>query len=167
MWKEIINHPNYEINELGEIRNKTKGNLLTPFKTTNGYFRIRISNKSTYQLHYLIALHFIDNPNNYTEINHINGNKLDNFIENLEWSNRSLNMIHAYKKGLAKNSLIDKKGENNYKAKLKNEDVSKIKQLLSQNVKQIEIAKMFNVSKMTISNIKNNKSWSDLLPIIN
>jgi len=65
------------------------------------------------------------------------------------------------KKGLAKNSLIGKKGESDYKAKLKNEDVLKIKKLLSQNVKQTDIAKMFNVSKMTISNIKNNKSWSD------
>lgn len=108
MWKEIINHPNYEINELGQIRNKIKSNLLTPFKTTNGYLRVRISNKGVYQLHYLIALHFINNPNNYKEINHINGNKLDNSINNLEWSTRSLNMIHSYQNNLSKTLLIIK-----------------------------------------------------------
>lgn len=161
MWKEIINHPNYEINELGQVKNKIKGNLLTPFKTTNGYLRIRISDKGAYQLHYLIALHFIDNPNNYTEINHINGNKLDNSIENLEWSNRSLNMIHAYNKGLAKNTFKNNKGENHYNSKLKKEDIIKIKEMLKNNITQVEISRQFNVSKQTISNIKNNKNWSD------
>lgn len=161
MWKEIINHPNYEINKLGQIRNKIKGNLLTPFKTTNGYLRVRISNKGVYQLHYLVALHFIHNPNNYKEINHINGNKLDNSINNLEWSNRSLNMIHAYEKSLAKNTFKNNKGENHYNSKLKKQDIIKIKEMLNNNITQKEISILFNVSKQTISNIKNNKNWSD------
>lgn len=160
MWKEIINHPNYEINELGQIRNKIKSNLLTPFKTTNGYLRVRISNKGVYQLHYLIALHFINNPNNYKEINHINGNKLDNSINNLEWSTRSLNMIHSYQNNLSKNTF-NNKGEKHYNAKLKKDDIIKIKKMLNNNIIQKEIAKLFNVSTQTINNIKNNKNWSD------
>ena len=160
MWKEIINHPNYEINELGQIRNKIKSNLLTPFKTTNGYLRVRISNKGVYQLHYLIALHFINNPNNYKEINHINGNKLDNSINNLEWSTRSLNMIHSYQNNLSKNTF-NNKGEKHYNAKLKKDDIIKIKKMLNNNIIQKEIAKLFNVSTQTINNIKNNKNWSN------
>lgn len=160
MWKEIINHPNYEVNELGEIKNKIKNKILKPFITTNGYLRIRISNKIAFQVHKIIALYFIDNPNNFSEVNHIDGNKLNNSINNLEWCNRSQNMIHSYKNNLSKNTF-NNKGEKHYNSKLKKEDIEKIKEMLNNSISQKEIAKLFNVSKQTISNIKNNKNWKD------
>ena len=51
-------------------------------------------------MHRLVATAFIPNPNNYNEVNHISGIKSCNCSKNLEWCNRSMNMIHAYKMGL-------------------------------------------------------------------
>ena len=86
--------------------------------------------------------------------------KLDNSINNLEWSTRSLNMIHSYQNNLSKNTF-NNKGEKHYNAKLKKDDIIKIKKMLNNNIIQKEIAKLFNVSTQTINNIKNNKNWSD------
>ena len=100
MWKLFKFDPSYEINELGVVRNIKTLKELKPFVTTNGYLRLRIKGVG-YQVHRLISEHFIDNPNNYTEINHIDGDKLNNNINNLEWSTRNLNMIHAYETKLS------------------------------------------------------------------
>lgn len=59
-------------------------------------------NKSykSFKVHRLVGKYFVDNCNGYNEINHLDGNKLNNIFSNLEWCNRSINLIHAYKKGL-------------------------------------------------------------------
>ena len=56
--------------------------------------------RKTYLVHRLVATAFISNPNNYNEVNHKSGIKSCNCSKNLEWCNRSMNMIHAYKMGL-------------------------------------------------------------------
>jgi hypothetical protein len=76
-----------------------------------GYTQVRLRGdiNKTYLLHRLVAQMFLPNPENKPQINHINGNKADNRLENLEWATRSQNMTHAYKMGLAKGH--DKRGE--------------------------------------------------------
>lgn len=70
--------------------------------------------KATNQyIHHLVAHHFVPNPNNYPEINHDDGNKLNNWYWNLEWTTRSGNNLHAWKTGL--NKGYDKSGTNNPK----------------------------------------------------
>ena len=71
----------------------------------NGYKRVSLyKNQKMYnkQIHRLVAESFIPNPNNLPQVNHINGNKSDNRVENLEWVTSSQNIIHAYKKELRK-----------------------------------------------------------------
>jgi hypothetical protein len=159
MWKDFKHDNDYEININGEVRKKSNLKIYTPFKTTNGYMRVRIKNKG-YQVHKLIAEHFIDNPNNYNEINHIDGNKLNNNITNLEWSNRSLNMLHAIKNGLVNyNHIKGKKGHLHHRALLTEKQVIEIWMKLKNNESQNSIANSFNVNKNTISKIKLRKIY--------
>ena len=68
----------------------------------NGYIRVYIYNK-TYMLHRLIAFAFLENQENKEQVNHIDGNKLNNCINNLEWVTNQENQIHKFKIGLGNN----------------------------------------------------------------
>lgn len=78
-----------------------KGKILIPHKNIHGYYRINLKQKK-YSVHRLVAETFLENPNNYPCVNHKDGNKLNNNVDNLEWCTRSANTKHAYKLGLLK-----------------------------------------------------------------
>lgn len=89
----------YEINNLGQIRNKN-GKILKTSINSGGYEIISLRKNGKCKrlyIHRLVATHFIPNPNNYREVNHKNENKLDNRVENLEWCNRRYNAIYGTK----------------------------------------------------------------------
>lgn len=95
IWKKLKEYPNYEVSNLGRIRNQQK--LLKPYKTNNGYLHIFLSKngkQKQFLLHRLIAEAFIDNLKNLKEINHIDGDKSNNSINNLEWCTRKSNVHH-------------------------------------------------------------------------
>jgi hypothetical protein len=110
--KNIIGE--YFIDDNGEVYRKLK-----PTESGNGYLvyglQFNRKTKRSYA-HRVIANAFIPNPDNLPEVNHINGIKTDNRVENLEWISRTDNMKHAYKLGLKKNDT-PKRGEH-YKAQL-------------------------------------------------
>ena len=106
-WIELKENKNYEINENGFIRRKGTKKILRGGKSTNGYYTVSLcenGKQKSYYIHRLIANNFLKNKNNYKEINHKDGNKYNNCIDNLEWCSRSDNIKHAYK-----NELIPKK----------------------------------------------------------
>lgn len=96
-WKEIIGYSNYEISNTGKVKNKIRGNLLVGGKDTRGYTNITLKKGKTERLHRLVAIHFIDNPNNLPEVNHIDGDKTNNNDWNLEWSTTQNNQLHSYR----------------------------------------------------------------------
>lgn len=116
IWKEIKDYPNYQISNLGRVKAlKFYSNLHKQYydrelilkEKTNrfGYKFVDLSNKfgrKNKMIHRLVAETFIDNKNNYKEVNHIDGNKNNNKVENLEWCNRQYNVLHSYKLGLKK-----------------------------------------------------------------
>lgn len=116
IWKKIKDYPNYEISNLGKVRalkyysnvhKKYYERILILKQKTNkwGYNFVGLSNENgrkNKSIHRLVAETFIPNINNCKEVNHKDGNKNNNKVQNLEWCNRKDNIIHAYKLGLKK-----------------------------------------------------------------
>lgn len=124
---------------------------------TDGYPQVQLNFEGKYKMqrvHRLIAAAFIPNPENKPYVNHKNGIKTDNRIENLEWCTGSENQLHAFRTGLRK----QKTGESHHNARLKDTDIPKIRKLLK-SFTQRKVAKMFNVSQTTIKNINLNKTY--------
>lgn len=109
-------------------------------------------------VHRLVALTYIDNPENKPWVNHKDGNKLNNNVENLEWSTRQENTDHAVETGLWKPS----KGEDNGRSLLNSEQVRDIYQRLSEGESNISLAREFGVEVTTISSIKRKVNWQDI-----
>ena len=98
VWKTIPDLPRYEISNKGGLRNANTGKHLKTRVTKLGYEAVTISyNKVKYfrSIHRLVAQAFIPNPQNKAEVNHIDENKLNNDISNLEWVSRKENLNHG------------------------------------------------------------------------
>ncbi len=125
-WKDIHGFEGkYQISSFGNVRSFTKwsnGKLLKGGTCGNpGPYRyvclVKTSRKDTkpYYIHRLVAEHFIDNPFGKKEVNHIDGNTLNNSVTNLEWCTRDENAKHASRTGLLSHDSL--KGKNNIKSK--------------------------------------------------
>lgn len=94
---------------------------------------------------------------NELEVNHIDGNKKNNKLENLEWCTASENQIHAFKTGLNK----ARKGEKSNFSKLTEDDVKKVFELRKEGLLQREIAEIVGCTSSNISYILREKSWKE------
>lgn len=103
MWIDIPKSKIHEINNHGEVRNKHTGKILAGSINNSGYRTVHLVKKNYPEfIHRLVAEAFVynDDPMSNTDVNHIDGNKLNNDASNLEWVSRSENVKHAYTNGL-------------------------------------------------------------------
>lgn len=125
VWKDIKGYEGlYQISNLGNIKSVDRavkrvswgkehivvfhGKILKPYISDRGYLRLMLSKngiEKAHKIHKLVAIAFVDNPNGYKEVNHIDGNKLNNHVDNLEWCSRSQNIRHAISLGLQRGNM--------------------------------------------------------------
>jgi DNA-binding NtrC family response regulator len=103
--KEIFKYPNYFITVCGRVYSGKTDKYLKPSYDKQGYERVGLYNNgktTTIKVHRLVAEAYIENPLNKSDVNHKDGDKSNNRLENLEWCTRSENIKHAFKNGLKK-----------------------------------------------------------------
>lgn len=160
-WKIVQGFENYLVSTLGNVKtiNGRFKKIIYDNKNSYGYVELWKNNKGKkFRIHRLVAETFIPNYDNKEQVNHIDGNKTNNCVDNLEWVTPKENVTHA----INNNLIILKYGINNVSAKLKEEDVKFIRENAKVNVSVKELAKRYNVSTTNIYNILNNKKWLKL-----
>ena len=150
----------YTVTSEGEFFSDNSGKMKTRNRAGTEYQIINFSlingKKKTYRAHRLVLMAFkpVDNMENL-EVNHIDGNKKNNKLENLEWCTSSENQIHDFKTGLNK----ARRGEKSNFSKLKLEDIKRVFDLREQGLTQAEIATIVGCSNSNISYILKRKTW--------
>lgn len=106
IWREITENSNYLISNTGKIR-RNGSDTLHSMRDKKGYMVTDLYKnglRSTKRVHRLVAEEFLPNPDNKPEINHIDGDKHNNYVSNLEWVTKKENCRHAWNNGLARPS---------------------------------------------------------------
>jgi ribosomal protein L22 len=157
IWKTIVykgTTTTYKISNRGAVVNKF-GKLMTQHQNANGYLACSLyinGKQANPYVHRLVMIAFVENPDNLDIVNHINGDKTNNYLENLEWTNQSENAKHSY--------AINKNQKGNHREIIQYDGPDK------KTVKEIfasvnEAAKKLNKSRQTISTILNKPTATD------
>lgn len=168
VWKPIKGFENYyEVSNIGNVRsldrpstnpiNKTEKGIILKHSIKRGYkccVLQKNGNKKHVSIHRLVAVAFIDNSKNLPQVNHKDGNKLNNNAENLEWCTAKQNINHSWNIGLSKPRI----GKNHHNSKLSSLDVVEIRKMFGIKSNK-EIGQIFGVSKGCIDCIKLGYTW--------
>lgn len=170
VFKDVVGYEGfYKISNIGNVKSLSRTilkNGIYPFKSkeknlknrfNNNYYYVTLCKNNTYKTfrnHRLIAMAFIPNPNNKPMVNHINGIKTDNRIENLEWCTSKENVNHAISTG-----LINQNGVNSINSRLTEKEILEIRSL---NLPHLEISEKYNISKSYVSSIKRRRTWKHI-----
>src|SRR5690554_1340338 len=176
IFKTIQDYPDYKISNMGRVISSSRKVRYTHHKTKEVHYRIteekllkvHLNNRTGYKfvqlykdgrsknmtIHRLVALAFIPNKAGLSTVNHIDGNKHNNVVSNLEWCTNDYNHKHATETGLkAKGSMIGS-------SRLNEQSVYAIKFLINKRLSHSLLAKAFGVSRSNISHIKSGAIWA-------
>lgn len=170
VWKSVVGYEGlYEVSSLGRVKslerkcNTRSGIRTVPEKIlvngldSYGYYQVNLyveNIRNTWKVHRLECLAFLPNPENKRSINHKNGVKTDNRLENLEWSTEKENTVHAHKNGLARGRRGEEHGQTN------------LTEIQAREIKYnhddktgVELSKMYGITTSSVSAIRNGKRW--------
>lgn len=165
-WKYIVGYEGiYQVSNTGDVRRrfnpKYKSRVDVELKKSSektGYLSVLLSvdgYKKRFLVHRLVALSFIENPKNKKVVNHIDFNKENNSVNNLEWCTQSENCKHS----ISMVRMPNNKGSNHGMSKLNEEDVLSIR---GSNMSTKELSKKYNISLNYVYDIKNKKRWKHI-----
>lgn len=141
VWKSIEFNSTYSVSDNGRVRNDKTGRILKNRYDSNGYDRANLQGKD-YKVHRLVAIHFLpEPPPELVQVNHIDGNKSNNNVSNLEWCTNQYNALHSFRIGI-RNHLL----------KLSDEDVRSIR---DRNLNYKDVMKEYGISQSHSSAVIN------------
>ena len=166
-YVEVPDYGFVQVNNLGTKFYTKTGKFPSISIDDWGYlgFQVGSTMDGIHKYHYLrlsrlVAMAFIPNPDNLPEVNHIDGDKLNNCVTNLEWCSSKQNARHAWDTGLQK----FQRGEQNGRSKLTDEQIREIRKKYTGEKGQIaNLAREYNVSWTLIKLIVTNKNWTHVL----
>lgn len=165
IWKDIEKYEGkYKVSSYGNVKN-VRNNKILKFNKSPFYYQVALSvdgARKCIKIHRLVASAFIKNEHNKPEVNHIDGNRYNNRVENLEWVTAKENSIHSYVNGLGKKPPT-KYGEDCKSSKLKINQVKEIRNKYANgNYSFVQLAKEYNVSDTNITAIIKRKIWAQI-----
>lgn len=155
IWKPVKGfEERYEVSSLGRVRLKG-GNLLISHISDKGYARVNFGGK-TWLVHRLVAQAFIPNPQEKPQVNHINGVRADNHVENLEWVTCRENLRHSYDVlGAPGHNL----GKRSPRRKLTDEQARDVKYSTKT---YSQLCEQYGITDVTIHAIRHGKQYRDI-----
>lgn len=166
LWKPLLEYKGIEVSSVGRIRKaankRRKERILTEFpKDKDGYCRCSVQKLdgtwTSQPVHRLVAKTFIDNPDNKESVNHIDGNRTNNRVENLEWVTAKENVIHSFKFG--KRKICKDVPKRTILTDFQISQINKLREMYTVN----QIAKLFNIEYQSLKNIIHKKKQCERL----
>lgn len=161
LWRRVPGMENYEVSNGGRVRSVRNRRPRKLGTAPNGYAVVTLAYRhlgrrsKTFSVHTLVARTFLGERPDGHDVNHIDGNKINNAVTNLEYVTRSENQKHAVRMGLS----TVRRGEACPTSKLTRGQVSEIRDLAG-TVRQREVAQMFGISQSQVSRIQSRKRWT-------
>ncbi|MBE8951935.1 MAG: HNH endonuclease [Quinella sp. 1Q7] len=162
LWADIEGYVSrYQISTFGRVKSffRGKARILKPFVDKDGYLQLTFGRGKKFKVHRIVALTFIPNPDGNPQINHLDGNKMNNHVSNLEWCTPIENNRHAVTMGLMKS------GEDCLDAKLTNEQVAWCRRVHISGDREFgtnTLARKLGVSSSAIYLLLKGKTYKDV-----
>jgi len=161
VWKDVPGFERYKVSNLGQLYSK-RGWFINPTLDSCGYPQVKLYTTpkifKSFKVHKVVALAFLPNPDNLPFLNHMDGNKQNARLSNLERCTAQHNTIHAWKLGLC----VAFRGENQPNSKLKDHDIPKIRELAASGVSAKDIGAAYGVTGTNIYYILRRATWSHI-----
>jgi len=155
---EFLGFKDYCVDKSGKVYSLKSNRFLKPQQQRTGYYTVSLRNDTevkTVSLHRVVALAFIENPEGKPQVNHINGDKSDNSVCNLEWMTPKENVQHAYDTGLAR-------GTRNPDRFLSDDVAHGVCILIQDSWRNKDIAESFGIPQQIVADIRWGKSYQEI-----